>query len=419
MTDKKSILDDALLDISYIKSALNENTAEILRSVAKEEINSVVAESIFTEEDLEDEVVDVDTEVGAEAEPAGPVGGDDLGVDDITSDESGLDGLEDASQVGLDVSPEIGMDSLELGDEALDMTAASDDDVVQIYKKLQGTDEIEIIGGDIHLNVQEPGEYVIKTDLLASETDDLGAGLDSLEPAGGEVEYEVELDDENGSDLFGGEGEGESGAEEVSAEPEGEGDTEDSIPDDLEDVDSEEESDEELDEAIRTNVAAAQKAGAEYQPKEVGALQLAESAKLVTEARQKYDVLLVEATKLKSENEEFRKALKAFKTQLVDTVLFNSNLTYTTKLFMEHSTSKAEKSNIIERFDSVKSLTESKDLFKTISNELVNRMPIIESVENKTLNGITSGSLKLNESTVYVDPSTAAIKDLMKRVAQR
>lgn len=418
MTDKKSILDDALLDISYIKNALNENTAEILRSVAKEEINSVVAESIFTEEDLEDEVVDVDTDVDTVAEPVGPVGGDDLGIDDIASDESGLDGLEDASQVGLDVEPELGMDSLELGDEALDMTAASDDEVVQIYKKLQGTDEIEIIDGDIHLNVQEPGEYVIKTDLLG-DADGVEADVDPLGAVGGDdVEYEVELDDESGLDSIGGE---EVGAEEAPAEePEAEGEPEDAIPDDLEDVDSEEESDDELDEAIRTNVAAAQKAGAEYQPKEVGALQLAESAKLVTETRQKYDVLLVEATKLKSENEEFRKALKAFKSQLVETVLFNSNLTYTTKLFMEHSTTKAEKKDIIERFDSIKTLNESKDLFKTISNELVKRTPIIENVENKTLNGITSGSsLKLNENTVYVDKSTQAIRDLMSRVDKR
>ena len=416
MTDKKSILDDALLDISHIKNALNENTAEILRSVAKEEINSVVAESIFTEEDLEDEVVDVDTEVGPE--PAPEMGGDDLAIDDITSDESGLDGLEDASQVGLDVTPDLGMDSLELGDEALDMTAASDDEVVQIYKKLSGTDEIEIIGGDIHLNVQEPGEYVIKTDLLASGTDDLDAGLDSLEPIGGEdeVEYEVEMGDEGGSDLLGGEEEGST-----ETEPEAEsGEVEDSVPDDLEDVESEEEEDDELDEAIRTNVAAAQKAGAEYQPKEVGALQLAESAKLVTETRQKYDVLLVEATKLKSENEEFRKALKAFKSQLIETVVFNSNLTYTARLFMEHSTTKSEKTNIIERFDTVKTLEESQKLYKSLVSELVNRTPIIENVENKTLNGITTGSsLKLNESTVYVDPSTAAIRDLMNRVAQR
>jgi hypothetical protein len=46
MAEKKSILEEALLDIKNIQNALNANTKEILRSVAKEEIDSVVKESL-------------------------------------------------------------------------------------------------------------------------------------------------------------------------------------------------------------------------------------------------------------------------------------------------------------------------------------------------------------------------------------
>jgi regulator of replication initiation timing len=42
----------------------------------------------------------------------------------------------------------------------------------------------------------------------------------------------------------------------------------------------------------------------------LGAKQLAESRVLVSETTKKYNSLLTEATKLKAENEEFRKALK-------------------------------------------------------------------------------------------------------------
>ena len=49
MADKKSIIEEALLDISNIQNALNANTKEILRSVAKEEINGVVKESLIDE----------------------------------------------------------------------------------------------------------------------------------------------------------------------------------------------------------------------------------------------------------------------------------------------------------------------------------------------------------------------------------
>jgi hypothetical protein len=51
---------------------------------------------------------------------------------------------------------ETGMDSMELGGDDMDMTAASDDDVIAIYKN-GGEDEIEIVGDDIHLNINEPG----------------------------------------------------------------------------------------------------------------------------------------------------------------------------------------------------------------------------------------------------------------------
>ena len=55
MAEKKSILAEALLDVKNIQSALNANTKEILRSVAREEIDSVVKESI-QEMDYEEDV---------------------------------------------------------------------------------------------------------------------------------------------------------------------------------------------------------------------------------------------------------------------------------------------------------------------------------------------------------------------------
>ena len=88
---------------------------------------------------------------------------------------------------------------------------------------------------------------------------------------------------------------------------------------------------------------------------------------------------------------------------------------------MEHSTTKAEKQNIIKRFDEeVTTLKESKKLYKTIANELETRKPIAESVENKIIKeATTSSSKQLNESTAYVDPSTKRILDLINRVERK
>ena len=159
--------------------------------------------------------------------------------------------------------------------------------------------------------------------------------------------------------------------------------------------------------------------GAAHMPKAKENLEEAQAArKLVSETTTKYNNLLTEAKKLKTENEEFRKALKEFRTKLVETVVFNSNLTYVTRILMEHSTTKAEKQNIIKRFDEeVSNLKESKNLYKSIVNGLETRKPITEAVESKLIKEVTTGSSKqLNESTAYVDPSTKRIIDLMKRV---
>jgi hypothetical protein len=140
MAEKKSILEEALLDIKNIQGALNANTKEILRSVAKEEIDSVVKESLLKEVGYEEEELESpegETELGVDADAATSdldvpaMGGED-------SDNDGLGDIEGSEEVAIEpamgMEPELGMDSDELGAEPMDMTAASDDDVIAIYK---------------------------------------------------------------------------------------------------------------------------------------------------------------------------------------------------------------------------------------------------------------------------------------------
>ena len=60
--NKKTIADEALMDIEVIKAALTENAKEILRSVTREEIEDVIKESL-NEEDFEEEEVDFETKL--------------------------------------------------------------------------------------------------------------------------------------------------------------------------------------------------------------------------------------------------------------------------------------------------------------------------------------------------------------------
>lgn len=427
MTEKNSIIKEAMLDAQNIQNALNANTKEILRGVAREEIDGLVKESLMKEIYEEEELDTQDDFGGGEdlgLEPAGnEFGGEDSVEGGLGDIDAPIGGEETGLEMGAGLEPELGMDPAGLGGDEMDMTAASDDEVIAIYKKLSGEDEIEIVGDEIHMNISEPGEYVVKLD---DSTAPMDAGLDSFEEMGGEedaegddVEYEIEMGDDEESDepAMGGEEDSEEEAPEDLV-PVGGGDEEE------ESDDSEEEEEvEDLTEAIPVGSAQAHRLPAkslEGIPLGAGADNLKESVDKVSEVTKKYNALLAEARKIKAENEEFRTALKHFRTKLVETVLTNSKLMNATNLFADYSTTKAEKHEIIKRFNQVSSIAESKKLNRIIENELNSRKSIVESVETKIIKGATSStSTQLNESTAYVDPSTKRIMDLINRVEKR
>ena len=110
--------------------------------------------------------------------------------------------------------------------------------------------------------------------------------------------------------------------------------------------------------------------------------------KLVNENK----VLKNKMSSIASENETLKEdynkmvdALKEFRQKLNEVAVFNSNLTYTVRLFTEHSTTKSEKVDIIKRFDESKSLKESKITYKNLVKEISKtKTPIKESIEDKT-----------------------------------
>jgi hypothetical protein len=425
MAEKKSIYEGALLDIKVIQEALNANTKEILRSVAREEIDGMVKESLeeggYEEEAVEDDIEGSESE-GDETDS--PEGDDVEGAEDDDDIEIGDDESDDDDEMSPEVGPEddqeMGMSADDaLGGDDLDMTDASDDDVIAIYKKLSGDDEIEIVGDEIHLNISEPGEYIVKKGALGMD-ESMYESMDEeyMEEDQSEMEegyeenegltYEIAMDKD--STMMEDEGADDTNLEESEEEVVAEVDETDEKP---------------VGEAIRTTQAAGRKAGNKYQPNVLGSKggvkESISSKNVIIEAEVKYKKLLNEATQLKAENEDFRKALKKFRGMLVETVVFNSNLSYVTKLFMEHSTTKEEKKKIIQRFDEeVTNLKESKRLYKTIINELTNKKSVNESIEKKIIKEVaTSSSKQLNEATAYVDPSTQRIKDLINRVENK
>jgi hypothetical protein len=134
----------------------------------------------------------------------------------------------------------------------------------------------------------------------------------------------------------------------------------------------------------------------------------------------KVESIEAEVNLLREKNEEYKKALNFFRNKLDEVATFNSNLAYSTRLFTEHSTTKQEKINILRRFDNVESIKESKNLYKTIKEELEEGKgngSINESVQRTVVRTPKTGSsTNLIESKTYENPQFLRMKDLMTKI---
>ena len=434
---KKSIIEESLLEFKTIEDALKANTKEILASTMKQEIEKVVRESLKEqEEEIEDneELEGLDDEMeelpAGEEEEAGEdledldlelddeEGDEEMELDLELGDEEGSEELElpmgdeEGEEPEMELGDEEGMLSdlggLEMGDEEeLDLTNASDAEVMKVFKRLADEDEGEVVkdADGISLKDNQTGaEYYIK-ESEELEEDELCEGCGSYDESEEEVEetiYEVELDEEMYEAYM------ESKEMEEGMEITEEDEMEEGEP--LEE-----------DKLRRHRKDGKQRyhgARLAAESRRTRKPRIAESRETSNVKKESYEKLLKEYNELKTKNGEYKEALKVFKTKINEVALFNQNLAHVTKLFTEHSTTKKEKMSILNRFDEVETIKESKSLYKTIAGELTEKSPITESADKKVNKTVDSSKSNLNESTAYVDPQINKIKDLMSRIAR-
>lgn len=395
---EKSILEQALLQVQTLEEAVKQNAKGILASTMKQELNDLLKESLEEEE----EVAEQPTPEEEEADDMSDEGAGEEGAEG-TDDEENLDnempaGLD--SEEGEDLDSGEGEDDeysseseedenpFEDEEDAMDMTGASDEEVMKVFKAMKPEDGIIVKkdGDSVHFSDGD-NDYIIKLDNEAGEemaeeewNEEEEEVAHDEEMSEDEVIYEIELDEE--------EEEEEEVEEEISEE--------------------EETHEEEMEEAARTksnvhgNKGGQDRAGLDSKKKyKAGSGAINE-----------------EVEKLKKQNGEYKKALILFKEKLNEVAVFNANLAYSTRLFTEHSTTKQEKLNILKRFDGINNMNESKALFNTIKNELETKNPITETVANKISNTPTTSSSKemLAESKAYENPQFKRMKDLMSKI---
>ena len=199
----KTILEKALLEAEQLEDTMRSNAKEILSSTMKEEIHELVKESLsendYLKEQEDEEEVDFDLDV--DDDEALEV----LGMPAITDVEDNLElGIDDdtADEVELELPP-------------LDLTLASDAEVLKVFKAMGDEDGIIIQQDDNEIDLTDTNtdtEYLIKLEQskkqkVMNEQDikDVDEGMpagEDVDPSlDEEVVYEIELGEDMEDDV--------------------------------------------------------------------------------------------------------------------------------------------------------------------------------------------------------------------------
>jgi hypothetical protein len=501
MTEKKNLVEDALLQMKNLEEAVAENAKGILAATMGQEISELIKESLKEQTDDEAELdVDMDME-------------DEEGDEESTDVEMGMDTDNDDVEMDMDMDMTDDMSGMDdMDDETIDLTNASDEEILKVFKAMGEDDGIIVKKDSNSINLKDENEDV-EYDIHLGESEDMeSAEMDEMWGP-----YEGKHSDDEFSDEFSDE-EDEFEMPSHRMKHKGHHEPELSFDDEEEDesvvyeIEMDETDDEENDEVVyeiemdedenmedysesvmdeegesydftKTTKAETKEGTMSMKPKGVGMgkakfsyksqkggfednmkqgnpkmgtgkakfeykegkntegkmkmvkkIETKEASRTygmgskegrglrkgITPNRNlKFEAYEVEIDMLREKNEEYRKALNTFREKLNEVATFNSNLAYATRLFTEHSTTKKEKINILRRFDNVETLKESKNLYKSVKDELMKgeSKPMNESVENKLNKNVSTGSsTTLIESKTYENPQFLRIKDLMGKM---
>ena len=162
MTEKKSLVEEALLQMKNLEQVVAENAKGILASTMKEEISELVKESLKNEAEDESMEVEMDEQSEDDLDMDMDMDSDDENMDDVEMDID-MDSDDDESEDEFDM--DFDMDS----DDTLpiDLTNASDDEILKVFKSMSDEDGIIVKqdGNHITLNDEdEDVEYIIQTE---------------------------------------------------------------------------------------------------------------------------------------------------------------------------------------------------------------------------------------------------------------
>jgi len=180
MSEKKSLVEEALLQMKNLEHVVTENAKGILASTMKEEIEELVKESLDETMYAEDEDEDSLDAMGIE----GPMMGDEMpdDSDSMNMDDMGLEDDEDEDEL-----------------EPLDMTGASMEEIMAVLNGMGDNDGVIIkkTGEDLEVDkITFQDEDTMES--FGESYDD----ADTNESVDEEIVYEIELGEDDDDDDY-------------------------------------------------------------------------------------------------------------------------------------------------------------------------------------------------------------------------
>ena len=449
---------------------------EATKKVGKEMVNSLLSEAIKTalreavDEDDDEVVVQDDETNGAEAQASAPA---DTAETAETEAETPVDDASAGAEEDVDAQAggEDSWDNYEqykVGDDTYDLSGEEDyDNVVKVYKLLKDDDQIIVKkeGNKIELKDNEnDAEYVI--DLGMGEADDVNAGEPAgdeaaSEPTGDEVEvaadnvdgeeeelkenkktkktmkeqkeviFEIDLGytdnyqdkdpidglsmtepSKSGKDWHKGVPTGTEKPWAGSSKDKGEPFEKTINEEDVEECGTAgtcENEEPEIDEGTNVTLSNRRKKSKSHSP------QGKETPRTAHHDSQNgnYKPIEEEVKKIKAENKALKEAVVELRSSLRESYMTTLNLGKITKLFLENTTTHAEKVDIINRFSNeAKTPEQSKALYESINKSLKDSKPA-QVVESKSM---TVEGSKINENKSNKPKDLLDTIDFMNRV---
>ena len=183
MADKKSLVEEALLQMKNLEEVVAENAKGILASTMKGEIAELVKESLKKETDEQEE-----DEMGIEMDSMDDMGDEDemeIDMDMDDEDDMDVEDMEDDMEMDFDMDSE--------DEQPIDLTNASDEEILKVFKSMGEEDGIIVKKDNNQITLEDEDsdeEYIIQ---LEGDMED--GIMDEEDMEGMEMEEEMSNDD--------------------------------------------------------------------------------------------------------------------------------------------------------------------------------------------------------------------------------